>query len=71
MTIHFSGYVAGDYHMTKDEIVLTIRTTDGAPLSYQAAYDCLRSMLEDAFETIEPPARKITEEDIAEDPSLN
>ena len=71
MTVYFPGYVVGDYHLTKDEIVLTIRTSDGKPLTYQAAYDASRAMLEDAFETIEAPVAPVTEEEIAEDPSLN
>ena len=71
MTVYFPGYVVGDYHLTKDEIVLTIRTSDGKPLTYQAAYDGARALLEEAFETIEAPTPPVTEEEIAEDPSLN
>lgn len=71
MTVHFPGYVAGDYELRKDELILTIRTTDGAKLTYQAAYDAARAMLEDCFETIEAPVPPVTEQEIAEDPSLN
>lgn len=71
MTAHYPGELAGDYSMSDGEIMITIRTTDGSPLTYQAAFDVARAVLEDAFETIEAPVAPITEEDIKNNPELN
>lgn len=71
MTIYFPGRIVADYHMTSDEIVITVRASADEPLTYQAAYDACLAILEDAFETVAPPVHPVTDEDIENDTGLN